>query len=66
MAFEIGERVKSSFTGEGTVISDMLPNEPGEPREQEVQFDHATLGRRRWQIGKLSPVNPEGGGDGSN
>lgn len=70
MAFEIGQRVTSRFTGDGIIISDMLPRdeaEPNEPRVQMVEFESPALGTRPWAIYKLDPVGDllDGGDDAS-
>jgi hypothetical protein len=66
MAFEIGQRVTSSWSGPGTVSgelekdSDTLDN--GKivvTGFQRVKFDSPMLGERRWEIKKLTPLDDE-------
>lgn len=58
MAFEIGERVTSRFTGPGTVIGEMTKDEDRECF-QTVRFDSAMFGERSYSIKKLEPLRPE-------
>lgn len=65
MAYDIGDRVISKFTGPGTVTG--LPfrtyddeNDKTGQVAQEVTFDLETLGKRDWLVRKLSPA-PDGG-----
>jgi hypothetical protein len=60
MAFDIGDRVISKFTGPGTVSGEPFKTYDGEVA-QEVTFDLATLGKRDWLVKKLAPA--EDGGD---
>ena len=60
MSFRIGQRVTSSFTGSGTIQSDILPREEStDDKQQIVQFDSALLGTRPWAIMKLDRVGDE-------
>jgi hypothetical protein len=66
MAFEIGQRVTSSFTGPGTVSGELEKasdtNEKGKivvTGFQVVKFDNPTIGERRWEIKKLIPLDEE-------
>ena len=60
MSFRIGQRVTSTFTGEGTVESDILPREDTEDdKQQTVAFDSTILGTRPWAIMKLDRVGDE-------
>jgi hypothetical protein len=51
MAFEIGERVTSSFTGSGTVLGELFKDEGD--FYQRVNFDLLILGERDYRIDKL-------------
>lgn len=58
MAYEIGERVASTFTGPGTVKGPMVKDD-GEAF-QLIKFDSNLFGERLWRISKLSPyVDPK-------
>ena len=66
MAFEIGQRVTSGFTGPGTVSGelekDFDTNDKGKiviTGFQVVKFDGPMIGERRWEIKKLSPLDNE-------
>lgn len=54
MAFEIGERVTSRFTGPGTVAGEMFKDEDRDCL-QRVKFDNAMFGERDWLVKKLEP-----------
>jgi hypothetical protein len=58
MAFELGERVTSSFTGPGTIMG---PLERDEDRVamQLVKFDNAMFGTRLRPVGKMESLGPE-------
>lgn len=78
MAFEIGERVTSSWTGPGTIIGPLVRDDENVPHQM-VRLDKAVLGPQEVlrPIAKMSPYAdpPEkkqkrskiqnGGGDGS-
>ena len=59
MAFSIGQRVFSHFCGEGTVISEIIPDIPGQPKRQLVKFDSPLIGERDYEIGKLDRVGED-------
>ncbi len=61
MSFEIGTRVVSRFCGEGTVMSDVQPSDPGQPKRQTVQFDNTLIGTREYEIGKLDRTGDDDG-----
>ena len=54
MAFEIGQRVTSSWTGPGTVTSEITKDED-RVVHQGVKFDNPTIGEKIWAIKKLTP-----------
>jgi len=54
MAFEIGERVATNFTGPGTIVGPMEKDEDGEAF-QLVKFDSPLFGEKRHRISKLFP-----------
>jgi hypothetical protein len=58
MAFEIGQRVTSSFTGPGTVKGGLFRDEYREVF-QKVDFDNPSLGLRDWLVNKLEPLFEE-------
>ena len=58
MAFEIGERVTSRFTGPGTVTGEMFKDDDRECW-QTVQFDNALLNTQKWRIKNLEPLLEE-------
>jgi len=62
MAFDIGQRVTSSWTGPGTVTGELEKdadtNDNGKTRVtdyQRVTFDNPSIGEKRWAIQKLDP-----------
>jgi hypothetical protein len=59
--YRIGQRVKSNFTGAGTVTSAIIidPLEADGPKCQKVLFDNNSLGERIWPIMKLDYDGPE-------
>lgn len=57
MAFEIGERVSSFFTGPGTVIGS-LERDEDKVLVQLVQFDNPALGTKLREVGKMSSLEP--------
>lgn len=59
--YRIGQRVKSNFTGVGTVTSTIIidPMETDGPKCQRVLFDNDWLGERIWPIYKLDYDGPE-------
>ena len=60
MSFRIGQRVTSHFTGEGTIISDIvIDEEKNGPKCQKVVFDSGIMGERLWPIMKLDRVGDE-------
>jgi hypothetical protein len=66
MAFEIGQRVTSSFTGPGTISGELEKdsdtNEKGKiiiTGFQVVKFDDPMIGERRWEIKRLTPLDEE-------
>lgn len=58
MAFEIGERVTSSWTGPGTVTGPLERDEDN-VAHQLVRFDNPLLGERLRAVGKLNSLDPE-------
>lgn len=54
MAFEIGERITSSFTGPGTIIGPLERDEDN-VAIQRVQFDDPVFGIRLREVGKMQP-----------
>jgi len=58
MAFEIGERVTSSFTGPGT-ISGPLQRDEDNTAVQLVEFDNPMFGTKLREVGKMQPLDPE-------
>jgi hypothetical protein len=58
MAFEIGDRVISSWTGPGTVIGSLERDEDGIAM-QLVHFDSDAFGTRLRAVGKLQPLDSE-------
>jgi hypothetical protein len=66
MAFEIGQRVTSSFTGPGTVSGELEKDSDTNDKGkivitgfQVVKFDSPMIGERRWEIKKLTPLDEE-------
>lgn len=66
MAFEIGQRVTSTFTGPGTVTGELSKDsDTGDGGKvvitsfQVIKFDNASIGERRWAISKLYPLDEE-------
>jgi hypothetical protein len=66
MAFDIGQRVTSSFTGPGTVTGELTKeSDTGDNGKvvishfQTVKFDNPVFGERRWELKKLFPINTE-------
>jgi hypothetical protein len=58
MAFEIGERVTSSYTGPGTIVGPLERDEEN-IAVQFVQFDNPVFGRRLREVGKMQPYDYE-------
>jgi hypothetical protein len=56
MAFEIGERVTSAFTGPGTILGPLERDEDRTPL-QRIQFDNPLLGERLRPIKGLSHLD---------
>jgi hypothetical protein len=65
MAFDIGQRVTSSWTGPGTVSGELEKETETEDGKtvvtcfQTVTFDGTTIGERRWEIKKLTPLDTD-------
>jgi hypothetical protein len=60
MAFSIGQRVTSFFTGGGTIQSGLIiPMDDTTDKLQVVAFDNEALGTRAWPIRKLDRVGEE-------
>ena len=60
MAFSIGQRVTSFFTGGGTIQSGLIiPMDDTTDKLQVVAFDNDALGTRAWPIRKLDRVGEE-------
>lgn len=65
MAFDIGQRVTSSWTGPGTVTGELVREQDTDSRTgkpvivsyQTVSFDNAAIGERLWELRKLTPVD---------
>jgi hypothetical protein len=63
MAFDIGQRVTSNFTGAGTITGELIKlAETDEGKTtilffQEVLFDNPTIGARTYEIKKLDRVD---------
>lgn len=58
MAFDIGERVTSTWTGPGVVVGLLERDEDG-VAIQMINFDSVHLGMDMWEVGKLRPLNSE-------
>lgn len=58
MAFEIGDRVTSSWTGPGTVTGP-LERDEDKVAVQRVKYDNPTMGEQLREVGKLQPLDPE-------
>ncbi len=58
MAFEIGERITSSFTGPGTIVGPLERDEDN-VAIQRVQFDDPIFGTKLREVGKMQPLNDE-------
>ena len=56
MAFEVGERVTSRWTGPGTVTG-LLERDQDNVAMQRVRFDNQLLMERPWAIGKLQTLD---------
>jgi len=60
MAFSIGQRVTSFFTGEGTIQSGLIiPMDDTTDKLQLVKFDSPLIGERDYEIGKLDRVGED-------
>lgn len=66
MAFDIGQRVSSNWTGPGTVSGELEKetetNDNGKvivTSYQKVLFDAPQIGERRWEIKKLTPLDED-------
>jgi hypothetical protein len=63
MAFDLGQRVTSNFTGAGTVTGELEKEaETDEGKTvilffQQVTFDNPTIGQRKYEIKKLDRVD---------
>jgi hypothetical protein len=64
MAFDIGQRVTSSFTGAGTITGELTKTEDKDESGkvsitgyQAVIFDNPTLGEKVWEVRKLNPLD---------
>ncbi len=55
MAFEIGQRITSDFTGDGTVVGELF-RDSDRVCFQRIEFDNPTLGARDYQIRRLTPL----------
>lgn len=68
MAFDIGQKVTSSWTGPGIVTGELVKEQDTDERTgkpivlayQKIKFDSAMLGERLWEIKKLTPVDDGG------
>jgi hypothetical protein len=58
MAFEIGERITSSFTGPGTIVGPLERDEDG-VAIQRVNFDNPIFGNKLREVGKMQPLDEE-------
>lgn len=66
MAFDIGQRVTSSFTGPGTVTGELTKDTDTADNGkalithfQTVLFDNPMYGERRWELKKLYPLSED-------
>jgi hypothetical protein len=59
MAFDLGQRVTSTFTGPGTVSGELFKDDGD--AIQYIRFDNPTLGERPWSVKKLTPLDEEVG-----
>jgi hypothetical protein len=68
MAFDLGQRVTSTFTGTGTITGDLIKEceiDAGKMTFlflQEVTFDNPALGIRAYEIKKLNRVEEDENG----
>jgi hypothetical protein len=66
MAFDIGQRVTSNFTGTGTITGELLKEMEIDSGKmtmlfyQEVTFDNPMFGTRAYEIKKLDRVDEDG------
>ena len=58
MAFDIGQRVTSKWTGPGTVTGELTKDED-RVCFQTISFDSPALSERPWEVRKLSPLDTE-------
>ena len=58
MAFEIGERITSSFTGPGTIVGPLERDEDN-TAVQRVEFDNPIFGTKLREVGKMQPLDEE-------
>jgi len=63
MAFDIGQKVTSSWTGPGIVTGELVKeqytDDSGKTKVasyQTVRFDNPVVGEKLWEIRKLTPV----------
>jgi len=66
MAFDIGQRVTSSFTGPGTVTGELTKDTDTADNGkalithfQTVLFDNPTFGEKQWELKKLYPLSED-------
>ena len=65
MAFDMGQKVTSSWTGPGVVTGELVKETDTDDRTgkpivtsyQMVRFDSAMIGERLWEVRKLTPVD---------
>ena len=58
MAFEVGERITSSFTGPGTVVGP-LERDDDQVAVQRVRFDNPVFGERLREVRRMESIGDE-------
>ena len=58
MAFEVGERITSLFTGPGTVVGP-LERDDDQVAVQRVRFDNPVFGERLREVRRMYPFEDE-------
>lgn len=66
MAFDIGQKVTSSWTGPGIVTGELVKEQDTDDKGktkitsyQMVTFENPLVGEKLWEIRKLTPVEDE-------
>lgn len=67
MAFDIGQKVTSNWTGPGIVTGELVKEQEPDDRTgkpvitayQMVRFENPALGERLWEVRKLNSVEEE-------